>query len=188
MSRGMKHLLFVTSVFLFLVCPASVLPDAGHSLFVNEVMQPTSRHSKTLSRIRGSATNAASTTRLSNVTISCSTPDAMIYYTTDGSEPYQQGGRVPTGTVYTQPIRIAKTTCLRAMAVKQGWVSSPLQTQTYLFARQRPPAVGPARPASRPTGRGWPPTMRWTRTSCRIRNMARSSKRPCCRSPRCPWS
>ena len=56
-----------------------------------------------------------------------------IVYTTDGSEPYQQGGRAPTGTVYSQPIRIAKTACLRAVAVKQGWTSSPLQTQTYLF-------------------------------------------------------
>ena len=68
------------------------------------------------------------------VTLSCATPDAMIYYTTDGSEPFQQGGRAPTGTVYSQPIRIAQTTCLRAIAVRLGWVSSRIQTQTYLFA------------------------------------------------------
>jgi hypothetical protein len=67
------------------------------------------------------------------LTISCGTPGAAIYYTTDGGEPYQQGGRIPTGTVYTQPVRIAKTTCLRAVAVKQGWVPSRMETQTYIF-------------------------------------------------------
>ncbi len=68
-----------------------------------------------------------------DVIISCDTPGATIYYTTDASEPYQLGGRAPTGTVYTQPLHITQTTCLRAIAVKDAWVSSRLITQTYLF-------------------------------------------------------
>ncbi|MBM4027504.1 MAG: hypothetical protein FJ280_19170 [Planctomycetes bacterium] len=67
------------------------------------------------------------------VALMCDTPDAAIYYTVDGSEPYQEGGRFPNGTPYTQPIRIAKTTCLRAMAVKPGWRSSRIETRTYIF-------------------------------------------------------
>ena len=133
MSRAMKHLLFVTSVSVFLVCPASVLPDTDRPLFVNEVMAADGQTQQSVvsnprfSHERGFYDEAF------EITISCATPEALVYYTTDGSEPYQQGGRAPTGTVYTQPIRIAKTTCLRAVAVKQGWTSSDLQTRTYLF-------------------------------------------------------
>jgi len=68
-----------------------------------------------------------------DLTITCKTPGAEIYYTTDGSRPYLQGGRLPTGTLYTRPIRITRTTCLRAIAVLQDWVPSPVETQTYLF-------------------------------------------------------
>jgi hypothetical protein len=80
------------------------------------------------------------------VTISCSTPSAVIYYTTDGSEPYQQGGRTPTGIVYSQPIQIAKTTCLRAVGTQPGWVPGRIQTQTYLFLGNVP------QQSSRPPG------------------------------------
>jgi hypothetical protein len=82
------------------------------------------------------------------VTISCSTPEVIIYYTTDGSEPYQQGDRAPTGIVYSQPIRISQTTCLRAIAVRPVWVSSRIQTQTYLFAANV--ALQSTRPADFP--------------------------------------
>jgi hypothetical protein len=64
------------------------------------------------------------------VEIACSTPDAMIRYTTDTSEP-----TATHGTVYdpASPIVISKTTCLRAAAFKDGWLSSNIDTQTYLF-------------------------------------------------------
>jgi hypothetical protein len=134
MYRAMKHLLFVTSVSVFFVCPASVLPDAGRCLFVNEATaadvpaQQNVVSNPRFSHERGFYDQAF------ELAISCATPEATIYYTTDGSEPYQQGGRAPTGTVYTQPIRIAKTTCVRAVAAKQGWTPSYMVTQTYLFA------------------------------------------------------
>jgi hypothetical protein len=68
-----------------------------------------------------------------DVTVICATPGATIYYTVDGSEPAALAGRLPAGSVYSGPIRIAKTTCLRARAVKSGWLSSNTDTQTYIF-------------------------------------------------------
>ncbi len=70
------------------------------------------------------------------VAIACDTPDAVVYYTTDGSEPYKEGGRFPNGRVYAGPIRIGQTTCLRAKAIKPGWRSSKISTQTYIFLAQ----------------------------------------------------
>jgi hypothetical protein len=67
------------------------------------------------------------------VAITSETPGATIYYTLDGSEPYENGGRSPTSRLYSGPILINTTTCLRAVAVKQGWVSSNVDTHTYIF-------------------------------------------------------
>lgn len=59
-----------------------------------------------------------------SVTITCSTPDASIYYTTDGSTPSI------SGTAYTQAITLNATTTIKAIAVKNG-VSSTIATQTF---------------------------------------------------------
>lgn len=62
------------------------------------------------------------------VEITTTTAGASIRYTTDGSLP------TPTsGTLYTGPINVATTTTLRAIAYKDGWVSTNVDTQTYLF-------------------------------------------------------
>jgi hypothetical protein len=68
-----------------------------------------------------------------SVTIATETEDAMIFYTLDGSEPYDASGRTPRGMIYTAPIAINKTTCLRAVAVKSGFKPSNIDTQTYIF-------------------------------------------------------
>jgi hypothetical protein len=68
-----------------------------------------------------------------DVTITCATPGATVLYTLDGSDPVPVSGRAGTGSVYSGPIRIAKTTCLRARAIKTGWLSSNADTQTYVF-------------------------------------------------------
>jgi len=71
------------------------------------------------------------------VMIATETKDAVIYYTLDGSDPYYfqvaRGGRYQVGTVYTNPIVIDKTTCLRAKAVKPGWKTTNGAAQTYIF-------------------------------------------------------
>ncbi len=86
------------------------------------------------------------------LTINTATDGAIIYYTTDGSEPYQTGGRFPTGKVYTGPVGVSRTTCLRAKAIKFGWQPSRTVTHTYIFLkdviRQSPQGESP--------GSGWP--------------------------------
>jgi hypothetical protein len=88
------------------------------------------------------------------VTITCSTPDTIIYYTMDGSEPYVAGGGRPNpeAAVYVEPLRISRTTCLRAVATRPGWMPSTTETQTYLFVdeviRQSPGGQSP--------GAAWP--------------------------------
>jgi len=64
------------------------------------------------------------------VQISCSTPGAVIRYTTDTSEPTASHGAIYDPA---SPIVIAQTTCLRAAAFKDGFLSSNIDTQTYLF-------------------------------------------------------
>lgn len=67
------------------------------------------------------------------VAITCKTPDAIIYYTLDGSEPGSATGRLPKGKIYTGPIPITRTTCLRARAIKDAWLPSNVDTHTYIF-------------------------------------------------------
>ena len=62
------------------------------------------------------------------VEITTKTDGAEIRYTTDGTPP-----TATTGTVYTGPILIDQTTNLRAAAYKPGYISSNVDTQTYLF-------------------------------------------------------
>ena len=82
-------------------------------------------------RTSSSATSGASTTRRSTSPCRASTPGAAIYYTIDGSEPYLQAARMPTGMPYTKPdSNHARTTCLRAIAVKQDWVPEPAWRRT----------------------------------------------------------
>ena len=73
-------------------------------------------------RVRGRYTAAF------NLTITSSTPGAIIRYTTDGSTPSRTNG-----TIYTAPIPIAATKVVRAMAYKPGWKATNVDTQTYLF-------------------------------------------------------
>ena len=63
-----------------------------------------------------------------DLAITTATEGAAIYYTTDGSAPQE----VPEH-LYTAPLAIATTTVVRAMAVKDGHVSTDADTQTYLF-------------------------------------------------------
>ncbi len=59
------------------------------------------------------------------VTLSTSTPDASIYYTTDGSMP------TPSSSLYAGPITISRSTILKAIAVKSGMLRSNMATFTY---------------------------------------------------------
>jgi len=62
------------------------------------------------------------------VALTCDTPGVTIHYTLDGSAPSETHGNE-----YFIPIRISTTTCLRAMAFRPGWMSTNVDTQTYIF-------------------------------------------------------
>jgi len=87
-----------------------------------------------------------------SVTLTTATEGAVIYYTTDGSSPFNDARAQPTGRLYTGPVPITTTTCLRVVAFKPRWKASRVGTQTYIFLddviRQ------PARPPGWPTAWG----------------------------------
>ena len=62
-----------------------------------------------------------------NVTILCSTEDASIYYTLDGTDP------TTASTAYTEPIVIATTTTVKAIAVKAGLNNSEIASAEYVI-------------------------------------------------------
>ena len=59
--------------------------------------------------------------------ITCATPNAGIYYTTDGTEP------TTASTKYTGAVTISKNTAVRAIAVAENCLQSDSIAQTYLF-------------------------------------------------------
>lgn len=60
-----------------------------------------------------------------NVTISCQTEGAVIYYTTDGSVPTTKSKK------YTQSVSITGDTSFQAIAVKEGMNNSPISYASY---------------------------------------------------------
>ena len=64
-----------------------------------------------------------------SVAITSATVGATIIYTTNGSVP-----SLANGLIYSAPLTIQGTTCLRAAAFKEGFLPSDVDTQTYIFA------------------------------------------------------
>jgi hypothetical protein len=60
-----------------------------------------------------------------NVAISCSTPGAAIYFTTNGSLPTQ------SSTLYTGAVYLASASTIRAVAFTNGWTPSPASVAYY---------------------------------------------------------
>ena len=72
---------------------------------------------------------AGTYTTTQNVTISCTTSGATIYYTTDGTTP------TTSSSVYSSPIAISETTTVKAMAAKSGMTNSSVATATYTITQ-----------------------------------------------------
>jgi hypothetical protein len=80
------------------------------------------------------------------VALSLDDPTATLRYTLDGSTPSSS-----KGTTYTTPITISSTTVLRSAGARRGFVSSAVDTHTFIFTsdviRQT---------AATATSKGWP--------------------------------
>jgi hypothetical protein len=73
------------------------------------------------------------------VTITDSSPNAQIFFTTDGSTPST------ASTVYTGPITVTKTETIKAIAGGAGYLASPPSVNTYTLITQVPtPTFNPA--------------------------------------------
>ena len=75
--------------------------------------------------------------------ITSATPGAQIYYTTDGTPP-----SATNGLLYNDGIEIKETTTLRALALKNGYQPTNIDTQTYLFVSD---ILRQTRPSNYPT-------------------------------------
>ena len=62
-----------------------------------------------------------------NVSITCATDGADIYYTTDGSDPIQNGA------LYLAPFNVSQNTTVKAYATAEGMISSTVATRVYNF-------------------------------------------------------
>jgi hypothetical protein len=62
------------------------------------------------------------------VTLTCATPGAAIFYTTDGKQPSPLGA---SSTLYTAPIGIASAATLKARAWLAGYTASSTLTASY---------------------------------------------------------
>ena len=69
---------------------------------------------------------ASTYTSAQNVTISCTTEGAAIYYTTDGTTP------TSASTLYTAPINVSATTTIKAIAINDG-LSSDVATAEFVI-------------------------------------------------------
>ncbi|MBW8002449.1 MAG: hypothetical protein FVQ80_10575 [Planctomycetes bacterium] len=85
-----------------------------------------------------------------NVGIHTDTDGASIYYTLNGEEPTK------SDTLYTTPLAISSTTTLRVRAFKPGWMTTNIDTHTYIFLAdvltQSATAPGPGWPTATPPG------------------------------------
>lgn len=66
-----------------------------------------------------------------DLVLATSTPGAVIRYTTNATLP-----TATSGTLYTGPIPISRTTIVRAAAFRDGWAPTRVVTATYLFPTQ----------------------------------------------------
>ena len=67
------------------------------------------------------------------VTITCATEGATIYYTTNGEEP------TTTSAVYSAPIVVSEEMTIKAFAVKNGYINSAVATASYTIKETKTP-------------------------------------------------
>jgi hypothetical protein len=85
----------------------------------------------TLSPVGGTYSSAQT------VSLTDTTPGAVIYYTTDGSTP------TTASATYTAAITVNSTTTVKAIAVASGYTTSPVSSATYTISAAAPTAAAP---------------------------------------------
>ncbi|MEN6560321.1 MAG: Ig-like domain-containing protein [Acidobacteriota bacterium] len=90
-----------------------------------------------------------------NITISCATADATIFYTTDGLDPTQ------SSTPYASPVHIDATTTLKARAYHSSMQPSEIASGVYEIsgANSPPETPSPVSPADAATDQGLQPIL-----------------------------
>ncbi|MHB9130243.1 MAG: chitobiase/beta-hexosaminidase C-terminal domain-containing protein [Armatimonadota bacterium] len=76
-------------------------------------------------------------TTAQTVTISCTTPEAAIRFTTDGTDP------TSSSALYSTALNIATTTTLKARAFKSGYTDSAVASATYTISEWQDVLWGP---------------------------------------------
>lgn len=69
------------------------------------------------------------------LTIQTETPDAQIYYTTDGTTPTTESN------LYTQPIVLVQNDVIKAVATREGWIDSRVSVFTTNIFRVEKPLI-----------------------------------------------
>ena len=64
-----------------------------------------------------------------NITLSCATEGAAIYYTTNGTEP------TSSSTLYTAPFTLSESATVKAIAVKENYDNSPVVTVNFTVTK-----------------------------------------------------
>ena len=105
-------------------------------LWVYEPATPPAAATPTFSPAAGSYTSAQT------VMISDATPNATIYYTTDGSTP------IASSTAYSGPISVSKSETIQAIAVASGYATSAVASATYTINLPSPTFTLAASPTS----------------------------------------
>lgn len=123
------------------------VPDAGAEWSLMLTPTPGAPNIAVVAEVRTSHTRGFYNAPF-EVTLACDTPEVVILYTLDGSEPGVTAAGRLAGLPYTEPIPVARTTCLRARALRPAWQQSGVQTHTYIFHDQviRQPANPPGFP------------------------------------------
>ncbi len=66
-----------------------------------------------------------------SISLTDATPGTTIYYTTNGTAPDSNSAVYSTPTTTGTPINVTKTTTIKAIAYKSGWIKSDVLTQVY---------------------------------------------------------
>jgi N-acetyl-beta-hexosaminidase len=97
------------------------------------------------------------------VAISTTTPNATIYYTTDGSAPG------PSSSLYSAPIPITAAVTIRAIATASGFANSAVASAAYTLTAAPPAATPTFSPAAGAVGAGTTITISTTTAGATIR-------------------